>query len=93
MIQALAELPGVQVDAGGDVEQNGRVIGLYLAEVIVAGMESNGERARRILLVDGDDENALSVNAALIAQGAGVVVVDRRTTDDAIASVRQVVEG
>ncbi len=93
LIQALAALPGVQVDAGGDVERDGRVIGFYLAEVIVAGMESNGERARRILLVDGDDENALSVNAALTAQGAGVVVVDRRTTDDAVAAMRHVVEG
>jgi len=65
VVLALSEREGILVEPGGDVTQNGRVVGPTIAEV------RSGERV--VFLVDADDPIATAVMAAL--KGMGKVAV------------------
>ncbi|WP_448600521.1 DEAD/DEAH box helicase [Thermoleptolyngbya sp.] len=84
LIQTLMSQPGLIVEPGGDVEENGQVIGRFVVEV------SNGVHA--VLLLDWADPNGAAVKDALLAQGRRVLLINP-AAEGAIALVLQAVEG
>jgi ATP-dependent helicase YprA (DUF1998 family) len=74
-IQALAEVEGIEIEAGGDVMQNGQVVGNFIAEVA-----QNGAIVR---LVDAGSPDAPVIQHALQAQGYKVLPIDRQAANPA----------
>lgn len=67
LIEALAATDGVSVDAGGDVQRGGRVVGMDVAVVARDG--------RQVRIVSSADPNASDIAAALGEQGHTVVTL------------------
>jgi ATP-dependent helicase YprA (DUF1998 family)/very-short-patch-repair endonuclease len=79
LIQALADTDGVSVDAGGDVQRDGRVVGMDIAIVV------RGDQQLRIVATD--DPNAEEIAEALRQQGHTALLI--KPDDAALASVLQ----
>lgn len=92
LIARLTRIDGIEIDAGGDVVHDGRVVGSYLAEVMTgAGEGVEGAivspHARTIQLIDGDALDAEDVREVLQARG-DVITVYRADVDGAVIAVR-----
>jgi len=78
LIQALADTDGVSVDAGGDVQRAGRVVGMDIAVVV------RGDRQVRV--VSAADPKANEIAAALGEQDCAVVTISP-TQESALRTV------
>ena len=81
LVRALAALPYAAMEAGGDVSNNRRVVGIYLGEVTAHG--------RTVCLIDGADPDAAGVRTVLEGQGRQVLQV---RTSDVAGALRDVAE-
>ncbi|ASC70364.1 hypothetical protein XM38_013020 [Halomicronema hongdechloris C2206] len=78
-LQALSKLEGVTIEAGGDVEANGVVVGTFLAEV--------AQNDKVLHLVDSQELSAGAIKAALERAGAKVLLVGCNQLEAALASI------
>jgi hypothetical protein len=78
-LQSLSKLEGVTIEAGGDVEANGVVVGAYLAEV--------RQNEKVLHLVDSQEPSAGTIKAALEHTGTRVVLVDSNQLEAGLASI------
>lgn len=78
-LQALAKLDGLSIEAGGDVEAHGAVMGSYLAEVI--------KDDRVIHLLDSRLASLEAVKAVLEGTGATTVLVTPHEPEAGLASI------
>lgn len=72
-IQALAEVEGIEIEAGGDVMQDGQVVGDFIAEV--------AQNSAILRFVDTGSPGASVVQQALQAQGYKVLLLDQKTAN------------
>jgi hypothetical protein len=75
-IQTLAEIEGIAIEAGGDVMQDGQVVGSFIAEVA-----QNGAIVR---LIDSSNSDTPLVQQALQAQGYKVLAVEQQVTNPTV---------
>ena len=81
LVRALAALPDAAMEAGGDVSNNGRVVGTSIGEISADG--------RTLYLIDGANPDAARVRTALEGQGHTVLQV---RTSDVAAALRDVAD-
>ncbi|GAB4477962.1 MAG: hypothetical protein OHK0037_39960 [Elainellaceae cyanobacterium] len=84
LIQTLIRHYGLTIEPGGDVEENGQVVGSFVAEV------TNGVSAMQLLNLA--DPDFATVKDALVAQGKRVLPINP-LSEEAIALVLQALEG
>jgi hypothetical protein len=81
-IKKLGEIPGIEIEAGGEIAKAGRVIGNYALAF--------GRGEKRILVVDAEERNAAKCVAALAAQGEKAIAFS--PGEDDIADLLEALE-
>lgn len=79
LIQSLSKIEGISIEAGSDVQQNGCVIGSYLADVAREG--------QTIRVLSDSELNAEQIKSVLEQEGAKVVKVNQNQLELGLAAI------
>ncbi len=79
LLQSLNQIEGIGIEAGGDIEQDERVIGTYVADVTRNGV--------LLQLVDQEDPAAELVCQALEEQGARVLMIAKGNVEETVSLI------